>query len=381
MKAFVSVLTAQYIEHFYYGGIDVMPAAQSASTLTSLALAKIVSVAAATATALKTARSQITGRTARSEMPPVQGADQIKGSTSRRVSIIDTFLLPSNRSVLAKEEQYGKTAQSAVSTVSAEFGYCEDRSEDDEEDEDEDELDAPAVSYMDAMRRQRAEEEEAAEKLEQEEKVERERKITDWLLWSCVVCNSSNRLPRHPLSHAHTQSQAPTQIQQGSQPRHHGHSVDGSTAVIGAKGEVFFESLGKGDLTRTVAVVKSKRDMPVCQKCFTYADYTPPLSSAHLFPHYEHRYQAFFNYPTPVLVLGRVQDPQIAVPAAVSEGGVRSFLLSLPGRLKMSKRKKSDRLAYNDWRLPLYLVSTFQDVPRPSKKSAEYYVRGESQHE
>lgn len=381
-KAFASVLVAQYIEHFCYGGIDVTPSespAKSAKPIRSLLIAKVASAAAATTIALKTTRSQITGRSARSGILQTHRADQSKGNTTRRVSIKENSLPSSARAAIQEglyngKEQYGGSARSAASVASLESSCCDSSGDEEEDDE-------PTMSYMEVMRQKRAEEEAVAAKLEEEEKADRERKITDWLLWSCVVCNSSNRLPRHPLSHEHVRGESRHRHHNGPEDRDGKHAAD--RAIV--KGDVFFESLGKGDLTRTVAVVKTKRDMPVCQKCFTYADYTPPLSSAHLFPHYEHRYQAFFNYPRPTSRDIEIHDPPVTLSPRV--GGLRSLLrsLSLPGGHFSSSRRRSkrshsdrDRFVFNDWRLPLYLRSTFQDVSRPCKKSSEFHVRGDT---
>jgi hypothetical protein len=58
-------------------------------------------------------------------------------------------------------------------------------------------------------------------------------------------------------------------------------------------GEVYFESLGSNQFTRTVAVIKMGRDMPQCIKCCTYADYVPPLATSHHFPHYPGKFACF----------------------------------------------------------------------------------------
>ena len=47
-------------------------------------------------------------------------------------------------------------------------------------------------------------------------------------------------------------------------------------------GDVFFDEVG-GEFKRTLAFIRLKRDMPQCQKCYTFADYKPPDKTAHLF--------------------------------------------------------------------------------------------------
>jgi len=48
-----------------------------------------------------------------------------------------------------------------------------------------------------------------------------------------------------------------------------------------------------GEYKRTVALIRLKRDMPQCQKCYTFADYKPPVKVTTTVP----RPAAFPYYP------------------------------------------------------------------------------------
>jgi hypothetical protein len=68
-------------------------------------------------------------------------------------------------------------------------------------------------------------------------------------------------------------------------------------------GDVFFEEVG-GQFKRTLAFVRLKKDMPQCQKCYTYADYKPPDKTAHMFYFFPGRcelYRSAQHYSTTLL--------------------------------------------------------------------------------
>lgn len=71
--------------------------------------------------------------------------------------------------------------------------------------------------------------------------------------------------------------------------------------------QVYFDTAGVY-YKRTYAIVKVRRDIPQCIKCFTDADYKPPLASAHLFPHNSNPNIAFGNYPIKVFNMDAVYD-------------------------------------------------------------------------
>ena len=76
-----------------------------------------------------------------------------------------------------------------------------------------------------------------------------------------MVCKKENRRPTHP--------------------------VPVTDIFSGVKGVL---------VEREFALLKPRRDAPRCTHCLTYADYTPPLGSAHLFPYNKRPYRAFSNY-------------------------------------------------------------------------------------
>ena len=66
--------------------------------------------------------------------------------------------------------------------------------------------------------------------------------------------------------------------------------------------QVYFNTTGVY-YKRTYAIVKVRKDIPQCVKCFTDADYKPPICSAHLFPYNPNPNIAFGNYPTKVTII------------------------------------------------------------------------------
>lgn len=150
--------------------------------------------------------------------------------------------------------------------------------------------------------------------------------------WDCIVCKNHNRRPAIP-------QEVPKDI------------------FFGTKG-VFYK--------RTYAKITPGPDVPVCDKCQTPFNYKPPLASAHLFPHYPNREEAFDSYPIQVQVqAGLSHKTFYRVRHQIS-----SFFFGL-------YNNESSLLLFNDWRLRKYLAHTFPEMPRSHLRKGERYAMGE----
>ena len=164
-----------------------------------------------------------------------------------------------------------------------------------------------------------------------EAKAEREKTITDWIDWKCKVCATQNREPRHPL----------------------------------VESDVFFGTQGIM-YKRTYAIIRKRRDMAHCKKCLTFADYVPPLSSAHLFPHNPEPYRAFGAYPIKTTV----------------QAGLRNELFFrwwnyFTSCLCGLRNQSNSSLVLNDWRLRLYVRQIFPEMPKTTLQPGQFYEVGE----
>lgn len=155
--------------------------------------------------------------------------------------------------------------------------------------------------------------------------------VLEWLEWTCVTCGLQNRQPK----------------------------------CIVRRPQVFFGSAGEY-YKRTYAIIKPRRHVPQCKKCFTDADYTPPLASAHLFIHNSKPHAAFEAYPAPCAVqAGLGNDPYLR-----AYHDVRSVLFGL-------RDDHDSLLVNNDWRLRKWLASKYPTMPRQVKPPEELYRLGE----
>ena len=215
------------------------------------------------------------------------------------------------------------------------------------------------MNYLSIVREKKAENDREILRIAAELQNEKDKLVNDWLSWVCVACNSNNRLPRYPLQHPDYDVNATTDTLD------HTNNGNNNKKNKFIKGEVFFETYGKGALTRTVAVIKTRRNMPRCQKCSTYADHIIPLSSSHLFPYNKNRYQAFTEYPKKIPLRMR----------AIEHTG-RDLINTSKSLFFGLQQSSHARLAYNDWRLQLYLNSVFPDIVRTKMSPEEFFVIG-----
>lgn len=163
------------------------------------------------------------------------------------------------------------------------------------------------------------------------EEAEMERTCEDWTEWTCMVCQKENRRPTHP--------------------------VPVTDIFSGVKGVL---------VEREFALLKQRRDAPRCVYCLTYADYMPPLGTAHLFPYNKRPYRAFSNYPITTQVQSGL-DPRL-----FSRLYNKAF-----GCCFGVRNNSASKLVYNDWRLRLYLNGRFPETPRQIKPKDELFLIGE----
>ena len=187
------------------------------------------------------------------------------------------------------------------------------------------------VSVMQKLLNEKVEKENAVEAAYKNEALAREAKCSDWTTWMCLVCNKPNRRPTHPPSR--------------------------SDIFFGTSG-VFYK--------RTFAIIRPRRDCPVCYYCNTYFDYKPPLGSGHLFPHNKKPYSAFNKYPI-----------QTTVQAGLENSTMSRWYNSVYSLLYGVRNNSSSALVFNDWRLRLYLNGRFPETPRQVKKQLDLYQVGE----
>lgn len=149
--------------------------------------------------------------------------------------------------------------------------------------------------------------------------------------WTCVVCKTGNHEPTHG-------------------------PVD-SDIWFGEKGVHY---------KRTYAVIQARRDVPVCKKCGTYADYVPPLGSAHLFAHNPNPHAAFHEYPKPSTVQAGLK-PDIKSRYYYY---MKGFFLGIKDDINSAPLK-------NDWRLEKFVNNRFPELPRYVLKPGEQFQVGE----
>ncbi len=181
------------------------------------------------------------------------------------------------------------------------------------------------------LKAQKKAEEDEAKRIALEERLKEEALVTDWTEWKCLVCAKDNRKPTHPK-------------------------------LIN---DVFFGTTGEY-YKRTYGKITPRRDIPVCDKCWTPSDYKPPLSSAHYFPKNTKPYVAFDDFPRKASVHNGLTFGFISKYGNI----VSSFLFGI-------QNNHFSRLVFNDWRLPIYLSSIFPELPRQIKPADELYSVGE----
>lgn len=156
--------------------------------------------------------------------------------------------------------------------------------------------------------------------------------VKEWMEWTCIVCGLENKENKFP------------------EPQ--------TTIGFGVQG-VYYK--------RVYAILRHDRVMPRCRHCFTYADYEPPLGSAHLFPHNPRPFAAFENYPQEVAVHANLSiHPLVKAFHAIS-----SIFLGV-------RHQHSSLLLFPDWRTPIYITSHFPEIPRQYKPPTEPYEIGET---
>lgn len=117
---------------------------------------------------------------------------------------------------------------------------------------------------------------------------------------------------------------------------------------------------------RMFVKIVPKPHKPTCKKCFTPYDYTPPVGSAHVFPHNPDPYVAFRTYPPHTRIFHGIVDTKL-------ERFKNSFLSFLFGIQKSFETRPME----NDWRLRKYVADKFPPVPRYVLKEGERYELGE----
>ena len=187
------------------------------------------------------------------------------------------------------------------------------------------------VSVMQKLLNDKHAKERGEEERHKAEALAREALCKEWTTWMCIVCNKPNRRPAHPP------------------PR--------SDIFFGTSG-VFYK--------RTFAIIRPRRDCAMCHYCGTYVDYKPPLGSGHLFPYNKKPFSAFNKYPI-----------KTTVQAGLVNTAFSRFYNSAYSLLFGIRNNSSSNLAFNDWRLRLYLNGRFPETPRQVKKKLDLYQVGE----
>lgn len=158
--------------------------------------------------------------------------------------------------------------------------------------------------------------------------------IIEYEDWTCIVCHVENHEPKVNMN---------------------------------AGWSVAFLERGKFH-KQTYALMTPETTKPLCKKCFTPSDYTPPKATAHLFPHTSNPYIAFQNYP-----------PKTRVPHGlhsldnrwlVAYHTIASFFFGVRDNVH-------SRSLLNDWQLRKYVQDIFPKIPRYKLKPGEFYKVGE----
>eukprot|EP00600_Ochromonadales_sp_CCMP1393_P004488 CAMPEP_0174965298 /NCGR_PEP_ID=MMETSP0004_2-20121128/6359_1 /TAXON_ID=420556 /ORGANISM="Ochromonas sp., Strain CCMP1393" /LENGTH=803 /DNA_ID=CAMNT_0016214121 /DNA_START=124 /DNA_END=2538 /DNA_ORIENTATION=- len=155
-----------------------------------------------------------------------------------------------------------------------------------------------------------------------------QREFTDW---TCLVCNTQNHRP--------TECEPEYDI------------------VFGEKGLHY---------KRTYAKIQGRRTVPTCIKCFTYFDYQPPMGSAHIFPHNPAPHHAFEEFPK-----------KSAVQAGLKPDRWSRFYNQFKSFFIGIKNDYESAPLHNDWRLRKFANHHFPELPRYILKSGEQYREGE----
>mmetsp|Transcript_27501 Transcript_27501/g.26315 ORF Transcript_27501/g.26315 Transcript_27501/m.26315 type:complete len:831 (+) Transcript_27501:56-2548(+) len=335
--AFVAVLLSQYIENFYYGGIG-KPSVEP-----------------------KNGNGKKNENEKKNEKSNENSAFEINVAAKmndRRVSNVNT----SNGIVDDNGQSLDQIIQARVSSTYVDLPTdlpLNMLTEQQGDGNNEENLSDDGYNHLDEIRKKKAAEISKVLDIIAAKRAAEDSLIKDWMEWKCIICDNNNRLPTHPLEY----------------PNYNRNNTDNTDTDKGEeklKGEVYFESLGSNQFKRTVAVIKTGRDIPQCVKCCTYADYVPPSASAHLFTHFPGRYNVFQNYPRQ-----GPNFPEIKLKLSSPSSYFARLKYILESVLWGSHNPSSNKLAYNDWRLPLYLDSGFTDIARPDKDPDEFYKFGE----
>lgn len=190
---------------------------------------------------------------------------------------------------------------------------------------------AEEVSVLAQLRAKHAAEAEAKRLEDEAKRMALEAACKNWTEWTCLVCNKHNRRPTIPMR-----------------------EVD---VRFGTKGSFY---------KRTYAIIRQSRAAPQCTHCMTYADYEPPMGSAHWFRYNKKPYMAFQNYPIKTQIQSGLSNRRIDV----WYNAVRSFFFGV-------KDNSKSKLVFNDWRLRVYVNGVFPELPRLVKPTNELFEVGE----
>lgn len=158
--------------------------------------------------------------------------------------------------------------------------------------------------------------------------------VTDFKEWKCLCCGKDNREPRHPTIE--------------------------SDLFFGTQGDIF---------KRTFTIIKKRKDMPVCLYCGVYADYKPPIGSAHTFVHNPDPHLAYANYPIVARIQNGLKDTK--------NDPFYRFMNTIDNFFYGLRNDPKSLLTYNDWRLRLFVFSKFPEMPRQKKPKNEIFDVGE----
>lgn len=184
------------------------------------------------------------------------------------------------------------------------------------------------MGFLAKLKLQKELEKAEAKRLWMEQRAMEEITVKDWLTWKCMCCGRPNRRPQKPDV--------------------------GTDVLMGQKKGEYF--------TRTYAIIQKQKQVPTCDFCFTYADYRPPVTTAHMFKHYKDATAAFDNFPK-----------KVAVQAAMDSSAYMQYYNRLYSIFFGMRNNPDSVLTVNDWRLPKYLSERFPELPRSAKHPDELF--------
>eukprot|EP01039_Chlorochromonas_danica_P005381 gene5381-5919_t len=358
--AFASILTAQYIEYFYYGGrgrredaSNLRPDRQGSNPRHMVNALKRVGNKAMYYVNILRKRVHATIYPGDDDDEEEEDSEDGSEEDGEGEEEGDDDVESQTHSVESKEGKKPSQLKKEKTTTSPSKPIDKQKEVSKEEEKD----NKNKNKHENNNKKVKTEEEEEEEKKEEEDsldsfELEHQGPPTETITWNCLVCNKANEesflygsydVPP-TKNYPATTPKAPRKVME----------VD---HYFGTHGVHY---------KRLYVKMVPKPCKPCCKKCTTPYDYKPPLATSHLFQFNPSPYEVFSHYPPrPILYHG------------MKNTRLERWTTALDSFLHGLNNSYQSRPLMNDWRLKKWIKDKFPPIPRYQLQPNEKFELGE----